>query len=150
MLDHWARLTKRLAPSDAETVALLQDLFRHLGERQTAALTGITLNNLHHIIRRNGRSSAQTKAHVWLVWSLLLHPGALKDCLGLLTFGRFTVNSGPQHAGGKPTHWQASRGRVGRYYPRKNPSANKGGRGRKNPIAPVSDASDASPSPAAV
>ncbi len=103
---------------------------------KTALVTGFPLYHLNRIAS-NGKCTMQTKAHVWLVWSLLLRPGVVKDCLGLLTYGRFTRNSGPQHAGGKPTHWAASRGRAFRYYPRKNASANKGGRGRKNPVAPV-------------
>lgn len=138
MIPVFSRLYPLLSPSNAETLAMLNDLVQHLGKPQTAALLSIRPGHISRIIRKAGISTTQTKAHVWLIWALVLRPGALKTGLQLLTFGRFTRNCGPQHAGGKPLRSMARRleGRklTGRYYARRTPGASKGGRGHKKSI----------------
>ena len=135
--DSWFRLRRQLLPTDAETLALLNDLFDRLGKRQATALLSIEGGHLSKIITTGGRCSTQTKAHVWLVWALILRPGMLSNCFNLATYGRFSRNFGPQHAGGKPLaplpRRMVGKRLVGKYQPRVNPPGNLGGRGHKNP-----------------
>jgi hypothetical protein len=66
-------------------------------------LLSLSADHLGKILRRQGAATRQLKAHVWLIWALVLRPGVITDIFAVQTCGRFTRNAGPQHAGGKPT-----------------------------------------------
>lgn len=86
-------------PSDVETLGMVRDVVRRLGERGAADVIGCPLMTLRHWTAGEVQPAATARRVVWVVWVLMFHPERLRSWFDWLTWARFSVRSpGPPGA----------------------------------------------------
>jgi hypothetical protein len=96
------RLAVHLNATPAETRDMLRDLIAYFGLHLTAGFLVMSPDHIRQALASEINCTRQTRKLVWLVWALFLRPGTLQQAMELSESGRFTANSGPQHAGKPP------------------------------------------------
>jgi hypothetical protein len=81
---------------------MLRELADKFGWGTTCILLGVTGGTMASWAWTKVEISNAARAHIWLVWSLLLRPGQIQTAFDIATCGRFTESGGPQHAGTGP------------------------------------------------
>jgi len=78
-----------LRPSDEEFDAMLTELANAFGKRGLAAVLGVSYLTLQGSYTHRYRPTAASRKLIWLVWSMVFHPGRLKTVFDLCTWGKF-------------------------------------------------------------
>jgi hypothetical protein len=78
-----------LRPTDKEFDTMLADLANMFGKRDVATLLGISILTLQGWYAHRNRPTAAARKLIWLLWSMVFHPGKVKTLLDVCTWGRF-------------------------------------------------------------
>lgn len=86
----WRKVGLMVQPTDAEFIAMLDDLNALVGaDGRVADLLRVSVRTLHGWREERHHPETAAKSLVWLTWALCLHPERCQDLLDLATWGRF-------------------------------------------------------------
>ena len=91
-------LVRKCSPTVTETRNMLNSIAAAFGLARTADLLAVDPSHIQHIVKGRTNPSSPLRKHVWMTWSLLLSKEGIPDMFALVTCGRWTLHSGPQHA----------------------------------------------------